>query len=190
MSRFAKRFTKAVSAAMLALSLVLCGTAAIGAVTPTPAWAKTSKAIGKSKATKIALKDAGLKKRQVKGLSVESGSEKGHKVYEVEFRRGTRKYEYDIDKYTGEIVDKDLDRVKSSKSTGSKKAVGKSKAIKIALKKAGFTKAQVKGLKVTSDWESGHKVYEVEFQRGKYEYEYDVDKYTGKIISKDKDRIG
>ena len=111
MSCFTKRLAKAVSAAMLALSLVLCGTATIGVVAPTPAWAKTSKAIGKSKATKIALKDAGLKKKQVKKLTVESGRENGHKVYEVEFQCGKYEYEYDVDKYTGKIVGKDKDRI-------------------------------------------------------------------------------
>ena len=179
-----RRIAGLAAAVMVALSLSLCGIAGIVSVAPTPALAKTAKAIGKAKATKIALKDAGFTKSQVKKLKVKSSKEDGHKVYEVDFRRGKYEYEYDIDKYTGKIIDEDKARIKSSK-----KAISKAKATKIALKDAGFTKCQVKNLKVESDIEDGHRVFEVEFSRGKYEYGYDIDKYSGKIVDRDKDRI-
>ena len=67
-------------------------------------------AIGKAKARKIALKDAGLKKSEVELLFVEKDYDDGVRVYEVSFRKGNLEYEYTIDMYTGRILDKDIDR--------------------------------------------------------------------------------
>jgi uncharacterized membrane protein YkoI len=178
---------------MVALALALGGLATAAAISPVPAAAQTQRAIGGKKATAIALKDAGFKKSQVKKLKVELGRERGHKVYEVEFRKGKYAYEYDIDRYTGRIVEKDVERIRGKKATAkkttAKKAIGKDKATAIALKDAGFKKSQVSRLKVEVDREDGRKVYEVEFRAGGYEYEYDIDCYTGRIVDKDVERI-
>ena len=41
--------------------------------------------------------------------------------------------------------------------------------------------------KVELDYEDGRKVYEVEFIKGGYEYEFDVDANTGVIVNFEKD---
>lgn len=193
MSNLVKRLGKAMGAVMVALTLAFGGLAAATTISPVPAAAQTQKAIGKKRAIAIALKDAGFKKAQVKKLRVELGRERGHKVYEVEFRAGKHAYEYDIDRYTGKIIDKDVERIRGKKAkakkTETKKAIGKSRAAAVALKDAGFKKSQVKGLEVEVDREDGRKVYNVEFRAGGYEYEYDIDYYTGKIVDKDVERI-
>ncbi len=70
------------------------------------------KKIGKKKARNIALKDAGLKKSQVSYLNVNLDYEDDYNadIYEVEFNKGRTEYSYDINAYTGEILDRDIDR--------------------------------------------------------------------------------
>ncbi len=41
--------------------------------------------------------------------------------------------------------------------------------------------------KVELDYEHGRKIYEIEFYNNGYEYEYDVDAETGRILKFDKD---
>lgn len=65
--------------------------------------------------------------------------------------------------------------------------IGKKAALAIALKDAGLKKAQVRDTHVELDWEKGVRVYEVEFESGKYEYEYDIRATDGKILSKNKE---
>lgn len=71
---------------------------------------KNKKLIGKKKAKKIALKDAGLKSSQVTFTKVQLDTDDGVKVYEIEFRKGTDEYEYEIKAKNGKILDKDVDR--------------------------------------------------------------------------------
>ena len=63
------------------------------------------------------------------------------------------------------------------------KYIGKNKAIKTAVKHAGFTRDQVTNAVAEFDCDDGVIVYEVEFTAGGIEYEYDIDAETGKIIS-------
>lgn len=65
--------------------------------------------IGEDKALKIALKDAGLSKKDVDYSNSHLDYDDGITKYEVQFRQGTKEYEYDIDAYTGAILDKDID---------------------------------------------------------------------------------
>lgn len=66
--------------------------------------------------------------------------------------------------------------------------IGTSKAGTIALEHAKLTKSQVRGFECKLDRENGITVYEVEFNYGGYEYEYEVNAATGKIISVEKSR--
>ena len=50
-------------------------------------------------------------------------------------------------------------------------------------------KDQVEFIKrVELDYERGRKVFEIEFFHNGFEYEYDIDAVTGKILKYDKDR--
>ena len=61
-------------------------------------------------------------------------------------------------------------------------AISADAAKNIALQHAGLSVYQVRGLKAELDWEYGTLVYEVEFERGNYEYDYDIDANTGAIV--------
>ncbi len=65
--------------------------------------------------------------------------------------------------------------------------IGEEKAKKIALDHAGLKEADVKHLFVELDYDDGVLRYEVDFRQDKYEYDYDIDAKTGKILSYDKD---
>jgi len=162
---------------------------------------KSSDLIGKSKAKSIALKHAGFSSSEVTGLRCEYEVDDGVKEYEVEFRKGDYEYDYTIHAVTGKIRahDKEYDPVETKpKETQPKETepkateapselIGKSKAKSIALKHAGFSSSQVKGLECEYDVDDGVKKYEVSFRKGNYEYDYEINAITGKIISWDKE---
>ena len=68
------------------------------------------------------------------------------------------------------------------------KVIDKSVAESTALNHAGLKKSQVKFFQCRLDVENGVKVYEVEFNCGGYEYEYEVNAVSGKIIKAEKER--
>lgn len=75
---------------------------------------------------------------------------------------------------------------KPADSTASTRLT-KAEAEAIALKHAGFTAEQVKGLKSELDIDPGIAHYEVEFRVGQWEYDYDIHAETGAVLSFEKD---
>lgn len=67
------------------------------------------KDIGKKKAKSIAVKNAGFTKSSVTFKKCKLDIEKRLRVYEVEFIKSNKYYEYDINAKNGKIVDKDVD---------------------------------------------------------------------------------
>ena len=67
------------------------------------------------------------------------------------------------------------------------KYIGKEAAIATALAHAGIERAAARDLKCELDRENGIMVYEVEFESGIYDYEYDIDAATGKILKSKKE---
>ena len=66
--------------------------------------------------------------------------------------------------------------------------ISQDEALAAALKHAGFTKDQLDFVKkVELDWEHGRKIYEISFYKGGFEYEYNIDYATGKILKFEKD---
>ena len=65
--------------------------------------------------------------------------------------------------------------------------IGEDKAKEKALAEAGFSAAEVTELKVEADRENGKEIYEVGFKNGGFEYDIDVDAYTGEILLVEKE---
>lgn len=101
--------------------------------------------------------------------------------------------------YTFESLSKlsinELDLLLSSKETevsGTTKSgsaseslyIGKEKAKQIAFKNAGVSANNVRELEIELDVDNGKLVYEVEFESGSKEYEYDIHAKTGEIVIK------
>ena len=222
--------------------------------------------IGNEKAKEIAANDSKVSINDMADLKVEMEYENSIMIYEVDFRRGDTKYEYDINAITGTIIKTEKETNKtgqnsnggqagsqssgqsqsgasggssggnssgnsgssglsgssgnnnSSQSSGkpasqpqtqaqtrsqttkaatqpattkaasgssgsSKSRIGEAKAKSIAFGHAGVSGGQVKELDIELDGN----VYEIDFKAGKYEYDYEIDAYSGKILSADKD---
>lgn len=71
--------------------------------------AEQQKEIGEDKALEIALKDAGVNKGDITNPFVNLEVDDGRTEYEVEFNVGTTEYDYSIDAFKGDIIEKDVD---------------------------------------------------------------------------------
>lgn len=77
---------------------------------------------------------------------------------------------------------------KVAKTSAKNTVIGTAKAGEIALKHAKLSKSQVYDYECKLDREDGVQVYEVEFSSGKYDYDYEINALTGKIIFSEKER--
>ena len=84
----------------------------------------------------------------------------------------------DADTFKDKVKDKDKNKVKD---------IGLEKAKEIALKHAGLKKSEVTKLKAERDRDDGIVKYEVEFEKGRMEYDYEINAETGKILKAEKD---
>lgn len=146
-----------------------------------------------------ALAHAGFTAEQVTRLHTEVDYENGRKEFEVEFRSGDWEYDYTVAAADGRILksDKEYDPPKQVKTPAETKPaetkpaetkkISASDAKAIALKHAGLTADQVKGLRAEYDRDDGRPEYEVEFRVGNWEYDYEIHAETGKILSWDKE---
>jgi uncharacterized membrane protein YkoI len=143
----------------------------------------TKKKIGLAAAKKKALKDAGLTASKVTYTKGKLEKEDGVAVYEIKFYTDTAEYEYEIKATSGKILEKSWEKFEPTKTTTKTTKIGVSAAKKKALKDAGFTSSQVTFKKAKLDTEDGIRIYEVEFYKGQAKYEYEIQAYTGEILS-------
>lgn len=162
-----------------------------------PASTTTKKKIGVTKAKNAAFKHANVKASDAWDVEVDLDTENGKLVYEVSFDAGGYDYDYDIDAYTGKVLnhkkEKDDDRQAAAKATvlvspTSKKTIGVDAAKSAAFKHAAVKSGKARDLEVELDDEKGSLLYEVSFDAGGYEYSYDIDAYTGKVVRSEKER--
>lgn len=146
----------------------------------------------------IALKDAGFSLNAVENLHIEKEVDDGITKFDVNFRQGDYEYDYEINAETGKIIgfDKDFEKedvlpADPAPTDASPKAITEADAKKIALDHAGLKEADVKRLTVKKDTDDGRTHFDVEFFKGDYEYDYEIDAETGKIVdySKEKEAV-
>ena len=98
--------------------------------------------------------------------------------------------DYDIDAVTGKIlrVEKpeqkaaSADAKAASATTIEKKQLTKTEAENIALGNSGFQASEVRDLDTELDRDDGVLHYDVDFEKDGYDYEYEIDAYSGKIL--------
>ena len=131
-----------------------------------------------SEALQKALKNAGLKKSEVK--NIETDYENGK--YEVEFtkKKNGKKYDYDISAETGNIIKKSAEYRYKKNSSHDK--IGKKAARKKVAKFSGISYKIICTGTCTYEYDDREGIYEVKFVKGSRSYEYDVLAPTGKII--------
>lgn len=146
--------------------------------------------IGVEKAKTIALNDAGLKESDVRFVKAKLDKDDGRKTYDIEFYKGNKEYDYEIDAVSGQILEKDTDIEgysipKNAPEKQNTSLIGLKKAKDIALKDAGLKSKNVKFVKETLDYDDGIEIYDIEFYSGNKEYDYEIDARSGKILEKD-----
>ena len=144
----------------------------------------TTSYISGDTALQKALAHAGVSASQAVDVDVEFDD--GH--YDVDFRVGSTEYDYEINAKTGAVIkyEKDTeDDDHHSTSTSTSSYIGRDAAMQKALSHAGLSESDVYELEVELDEEDG--IYEVSFETKSYEYEYEVQATTGKILKAEKD---
>lgn len=149
----------------------------------------------------IALKDAGLTRKEIQDLDIELDWNAGTLHYDVDFEINDRDYDYEIDANTGNILKKEIPQEPENKpvastdatrpksdSNSTQKQLTREKARDIALNHAGLTASQVRDLDVELDRDDGILHYDVDFEAGGYEYEYEIHAASGKILHAQKER--
>lgn len=150
--------------------------------------------IGLKTAIRIALDHAGIVEKDAVFTKKHKDKDDGRTVYEIEFTANGIEYEYEIGAADGAVLKHGEESRSSDPSEGSGKQpdsgeyIGNEKAKAIALKHAGVSSSDVKKLKCKLEKEHGTMVYEVEFKYNGYEYEYEINAVSGKIIKSEKER--
>lgn len=153
-------------------------------------------AVTKNEAKAIVLKHAGLKETEISRYKNEIDKEINGTFYEIEFNANGYEYDYTVDVNTGKIVhnekEKDYEPDKVNKTTVSstptkEPEISKDEAKAIVLKHAGLKEAEISRYTAELDKERNNLVYEIEFDAGKYEYEYEINAENGKIIKNQKE---
>ncbi len=180
---------------------------------PSPSKPIGDNFIGEDKAKTIALEHVGLDAKAVEFYRVKLDKDDGRNVYDVEFYSGNIEYDYEIDAVSGSILeyDADIENYSHPKPTNpsskpepstqypsigpslppsppvSDNYIGNDRAKNIALAHAELQESAVTKLEVSLDRDDGKVTYEVDFKKGKTEYEYEIDAVSGKILKWDTD---
>lgn len=148
--------------------------------------------IGSERAEKIALDHAGYTADEVYSLKSELDREGGVVIYDVSFEVEGYDYDYDINASSGQIIrnekEPDNDAPKTKRTDDKNDYITADKAKEIALKHAGLNASDVRQLEAEFDFEHGAAIYDVSFEQGGYEYDYDIDAVSGEIVRSDKER--
>ena len=142
--------------------------------------------IGSDAALNAALAHAGV--TDPYNVDVDYDYERGTAVFELEFHKSGYEYEYVVDAATGEILYslKKYDEEYSPSMPDVTATIGAEAALNAALTHAGVTSPY--DVETEYDYEGGKAVFEVEFKKGGYEYDYVVDALSGEIIRFEKER--
>ncbi|MBC8544361.1 PepSY domain-containing protein [Bianquea renquensis] len=145
--------------------------------------------LGDAKAKAAALQHANLSEGDVTFTKVKLDHDDGRMIYDVEFYSSSGDYEYEIDAFSGAILEWDCDAKHSGQNDASSPDyISQDQAKSIALEKAGLSDSAVTFYKVNLDYDDGRALYELEFKSGSMEYEAEIDAVSGAILDWDSER--
>ncbi len=136
-----------------------------------------------------ALDDAGVKSEDAVFLKAYYDSDDIVPHYDVKFESNGYEYEYEIKASDGSVLEKDVDKERKQVNTSSatKEYISEDEAKSIAYNHASVKASDVKFSKAELDRDDLIVHYDVEFVAGNYEYEYEINAETGKVIVSDKE---
>lgn len=146
---------------------------------------QNSQMIDISTAKSIALEYTGVDPAAAYDWDIELSTQGGKTVYEIEFEVGRNDYDLIIDAVTGEVLFSKTDKQAAAPETPN--TIPEADAKAIALDFAGVTEAEITKYEAKLDWEDGVLVYEIEFERGRDDYEFVINAATGEILEYDID---
>ncbi|HLR91800.1 MAG TPA: PepSY domain-containing protein, partial [Atopostipes sp.] len=158
--------------------------------------AKKADYLSLEQAKEIAFKHAGVDSSNARFDDQEFDIDDGVPSYELEFYVNGNEYEYDIHAVSGSILKFEHDIKEAKQTKPAKKAkpasnkptqISKDEAINIALNHAGLKRNQVSFDDIELDDDDGRLIWEIEFESGDWEFEYDIDAYTKNILDFEKD---
>lgn len=164
-----------------------------GSGSSTDGGTSTGSYIGEAAAKQAALAHAGVAESSttyVKCYLEYAGGKPAY--YCVEFKVSKTEYEYEIDLYSGAVLDYDVENHDNSGSynSGNNSAgpsestsyIGESAALAAALNHAGVAESSLKEKHVELDRDGNTMIYKVEFKTSRDEYEYKIDATSGAVL--------
>ena len=105
--------------------------------------------------------------------------------YDVKFEANGYEYEYEIKASDGSVLEKDVDKERNPvrETLSANDYISSEKAKSIAFEHSSVTAADVKFSKAELDSDDLIVHYDVDFVAGKFEYEYEINAKSGKIIA-------
>lgn len=161
-------------------------------ITPPVQQQQTGSMISAETAKSKALEHAGVSASQATFIRAHLDWDDGRQVYDVEFfTPDYTEYDYEIDAYSGAVLSFDYDaeyalpQQNTNANNGSYIGLEKAKSIALA-KVPGATAANVRAY---LDYDDGRMEYNVDIFYNGMEYEFEIDAYSGNIISWDVESI-
>lgn len=148
--------------------------------------------IGEERARNIALAHAGLTGNQVTFVKTKLEYDNGRWEYDIEFYTDAyQEYDYEIDAHTGDVLklDYDAEDWSAPPQDTSETRIGIDRAKSIALNHAGLTASQVRFVKADLARDDGRWEYEIKFIYETLEYEFEIDAYSGAVLSYEKESV-
>ena len=147
--------------------------------------------IDEKKAIEIVLDDAKLNQDEVTIVKSNLGFDNGVQEYEIEFLKGNKEYDYDVNAKTGEIISSDSEieddilvasKIEEAKAGQEVHKMNREKAIDIAIEDSGLSNKEISYVEAYKDFDDGVEVYDIEIHTGNKEYSYDINAKTGRIM--------
>ncbi len=136
-----------------------------------------------------ALDDAGVKAEDAVFLKAYYDSDDIVPHYDVKFEANGYEYEYEVKASDGSVLEKNVDKERNpvNSAPASNEYISADKAKSIAFDHAFVKAADVKFSKAELDRDDLIVHYDVEFVVGNFEYEYEINAESGKVIASDKE---
>ena len=154
-----------------------------------------SEYISEDSAKAVVLEDADVQENDVKYINV--WIEYDNKIpqyYTVKFEVHQIKYKYEIDLYSGEILEKHEENQNENDSSEISEYIGEDSAKAVALEDAGIQENDIKYINVWFEYDKGQpSCYVVKFglrYEGNIRYKYEIDLYSGEILTKSTECCG